>query len=44
MRRYYWSDTLEPMLGEGVEAEEDIQQLGRKLGRLAAAGRAMPLV
>ena len=32
------------MLGEGVEAEEDVRQLGRKLGRLAAEGGAMPLV
>ena len=44
MSRYYWSDTLEPMLGEGVEAEEDIQQLGRKLGKLAEEGAAMSLV
>ena len=44
MSRYYWSDTLEPILGEGVEAEEDIQQLGRKLGILAKQGGAMPLV
>ena len=44
MRRYIWSDTLEPMLGEGVEAEEDIQQLGRSLAKLAAEGGAMPLV
>ena len=32
------------MLGEGVEAEEEIQQLRRKLGTLAAEGGAMPLV
>ena len=44
MSRYYWEDTLEPVLGEGIEAEEDIQQLGRKLGKLAGEGRAMPLV
>ena len=44
MSRYFWSDTLEPMLGEGVEAGEDIQQLGRWLGKLAAERGAMPLV
>ena len=32
------------MLGEGVEAEENIQQLGRKLGKLAEEGGAMPLL
>ena len=44
MSRYHWSDTLEPVLGEGIEAEEDIQQLGRKLGKLAEEGAAMPAV
>ena len=44
MSRYYWSDTLEPMLEEGVETEGDIQQLGRKLGELAEEGGAMPLL
>ena len=41
MNRYYWSDTLEPVLGEGAEADEDIQQLGRQLGKLAEEGAAM---
>ncbi len=44
MSRYYWSDTLETVLGEGIEAEEDIQQLGRKLGKLAEEDAAMPAV
>ena len=44
MSGYYWEDTLEPVLGDGVEAEEDIQQLGRKLRKLAEAGGAMPAV
>lgn len=44
MSRYVWSDTLEPVLDEGVEADEDIQWLGRKLGRLAEEGEAMPVV
>ena len=44
MSRYYWSDTLEPVLDEGIEAEEDIQQLGRKLRKLAEEGAAMPAV
>ena len=44
MSRYYWSDTLEPVLGEGVDAEEDLQQLGRKLRKLAEEGAAMPVV
>ena len=43
MSRYHWSDTLESILGEGAEAEEDIQQLGRKLEDLAEEGGAMPL-
>ena len=44
MSRYHWSDTLEPILGEGIEAGEDIQQLGEKLGKLAEEGAAMPAV
>ena len=44
MTRYVWSDTLEPVLDEGVEADEDIQRLGRKLGRLAEEGEAMAAV
>lgn len=44
MSGYYWEDTLEPVLGEAVEAEEDTQQLGRKLRKLAEAGGAMPAV
>ena len=44
MSRHHWSDTLEPVLGEGIEAEEDIQQLARKLRKLAEEGAAMPAV
>ena len=44
MTRYVWDDTLEPVLDEGVEADEEIQQLGMKLGKLAAEGGAMPVV
>ena len=44
MTRYVWSDTLEPVLDEGIEADEEIQQLGRKLGKLAEEGGAMPAV
>ncbi len=44
MSRYHWSDTLEPVLGEGIDAEEDLQQLGRKLRKLAEEGAAMPVV
>ena len=44
MSRYHWSDTLEPVLGEGIEAEEDLQQLARKLRKLAEKGAAMPAV
>ncbi len=44
MSRYHWSDTLEPVLGEGIEAEEDVQQLARKLRKLAEEGAAMPAV
>ena len=44
MTEYVWSDTLEPVLDEGVEANEEIQRLGRKLGTLAEEGGAMPAV
>ena len=44
MSRYVWSDTLEPVLNEGVEADEEIHRLGRKLSRLAEEGGAMPAV
>ena len=44
MTRYYWRDTLEPMLGEPAEADEDMQQLGRKLEKLAEQGGAMSAV
>ena len=36
MTRYDRRDTLEPMLGESAGADEDIQQLVRKLRRLAS--------
>ncbi len=32
MIRYLWRDTLEPMLGEPVESEQEIQHLAKKLG------------
>ena len=32
MTRYLWRDTLEAMLGEPVEPEQDIQHLAKKLG------------
>lgn len=44
MSRYVWNETLEPVLDEGIEAEEHTQRLGRKLGRLAEEGGAMPVV
>ena len=39
MSRYVWSDTLEPVLDEGVEADEEIQQLGENAGNVGRGRR-----